>query len=287
MTTSPPRQSSAPRTAPSTRTTPRSRRQRSVGRRFAESLAYSFGLPFLLLVLWGVTSTSSPNKFFPGPLAIGEAFVDTWVGPAFVSDVLPSLYRLALGIIASIVIGVAAGTLIGLFRWLRELLEPLLEFFRAIPPPVLIPVVMLLLGITDTMRVVVIVSGALWPILLNTIDGVRATDSVMSETADSFQITWWERLWFLVLPAASPRIMAGVRQGLSVALILMVISEMFASSAGLGYRIAYFQRNYLIAEMWSGILLLGLVGVLLAVTFGVVERRVLRWYHGIREVNRA
>ncbi len=81
--------------------------------------------------------------------------------------------------------------------------------------------------------------------------------------------------------------MAGVRQGLSVALILMVISEMFGSSSGLGYRIAYFQRNYLIAEMWSGILLLGLVGIFLATVFGLVERRVLRWYHGIREVERA
>ncbi|WP_307868028.1 ABC transporter permease [Micromonospora sp. C95] len=258
-----------------------------LGRRVAGGFLYPLGLPFLLLVIWGLASSSSTNRFFPGPLTIFEAFRETWIGPAFVDDVLPSLYRLALGIAASIVIGIAAGTLIGLFQWLRELLEPLLEFFRAIPPPVLIPVVMLLLGITDTMKVVVIVSGAVWPILLNTIDGVRATDSVMSETADSFQITWWERLRFLVLPAASPRIMTGVRQGLSVALILMVISEMFASSAGLGYRIAYFQRNYLIAEMWSGILLLGLVGVLLAATFGVVERRVLRWYHGIREVNRA
>ncbi|TDC40319.1 ABC transporter permease [Micromonospora sp. KC213] len=241
----------------------------------------------LLLVVWGLVATRATSQFFPGPLTIAEAFVDTWVGPAFVEDVLPSLYRLGIGITASIVLGVAAGTVIGLVHWLRELLEPLLEFFRAIPPPVLIPVMMLLLGITDTMKVVVIVSGAVWPILLNTIEGVRATDSVMKETADAFRITWSERLWFLVLPAASPRIMAGVRQGLSVALILMVISEMFASSSGLGYRIAYFQRNYLIAEMWSGILLLGLVGVFLAVVFGLVERRVLRWYHGIREVNRA
>lgn len=262
-------------------------RKHGIGLRVASSFLYALGLPFLLLVAWGVWSTKSTNRFFPGPLRIFEAFADTWVGPAFIEDVLPSLYRLALGIVASIVVGIAAGTVIGLFQWLRELLEPLLEFFRAIPPPVLIPVVMLLLGITDTMKVVVIVSGAIWPILLNTIEGVRATDSVMIETADSFKITWWERLWFLVLPAASPRIMAGVRQGLSVALILMVISEMFASSSGLGYRIAYFQRNYLIAEMWSGILLLGLVGVFLAVTFGLVERRVLRWYHGIREVTRA
>ncbi len=262
-------------------------RGRGVGARIAAGFLFALGLPFLVMVTWGIWSTRSTNQFFPGPVTIAEAFMDTWVSRAFIDDVLPSLSRLALGIVASIVAGVAAGTVIGLVSWLRDLVEPLLEFFRAIPPPVLIPVVMLMLGITDTMKVVVIVSGAIWPILLNTIEGVRATDSVMTETADSFQITWWERLWFLVLPAASPRIMTGVRQGLSVALILMVISEMFASSSGLGYRIAYFQRNYLIAEMWSGILLLGLVGVLLAVVFGLVERRILRWYHGMREVTRA
>jgi ABC-type nitrate/sulfonate/bicarbonate transport system permease component len=256
-------------------------------RRIASSVLHAVGLPILLLLLWGLYSTLSANRFLPGPVRILRAFVDTWVGPAFVNDVLPSLQRLALGILASIVLGIAAGTAIGLLGWLRDLLEPLLEFFRAIPPPVLIPIVMLLVGITDTMKVVVIISGAIWPILLNTIEGVRATDSVMVETADSFRITWWERLIFLVLPAASPRIMTGVRQGLSVALILMVISEMFASSSGLGYRIAYFQRNYLIAEMWSGILLLGLVGVFLAVVFGLVERRVLGWYYGIREIERA
>nr|MDT0661984.1 ABC transporter permease [Micromonospora sp. DSM 115978] len=260
---------------------------RRAGFRIAASFLFALGLPFLCVVIWGIWSTRSTNRFFPDPLTISEAFVNTWVGRAFLDDVLPSLCRLALGILASIVIGVAAGTVIGLVRWLRELLEPLLEFFRAIPPPVLIPIAMLLLGITDTMKVVVIVSGAVWPILLNTIDGVRSTDGVMIDTARSFRLTRWERIWYLVLPAASPRIMTGVRQGLSVALILMVISEMFASSSGLGYRIAYFQRNYLIAEMWSGILLLGLVGVLLAVVFGLVERRVLRWYHGMREVTRA
>ena len=183
--------------------------------------------------------------------------------------------------------GIVAGLVIGLTRWLSELLEPILEFFRAIPPPVLIPIVAVLLGPTDSMKIVVIVAGSLWPVLLNTIDGVRATDSVMTETARSFALTPGERIRYLVLPAASPRIMTGVRQALSIALILMVISEMFYSSSGLGYRIVFFQRNYLIAEMWSGIVLLGLIGVLLAAIFGFVERRVLRWYHGIKEVERA
>jgi ABC-type nitrate/sulfonate/bicarbonate transport system permease component len=263
------------------------RKRPQAWKRTLQNIAYAIGLPFLLLVLWGVWATVAPAKFFPGPLVILEAFVDTWVGPAFFTDVLPSLGRLALGIVLSIAIGVVAGTLIGLNRWLRELLEPLLEFFRAIPPPVLIPIVMLLMGITDAMKVAVIVFGAVWPVLLNTIEGVRSTDSVMTETSRSFALTRGERLRYLVLPAASPRIMAGVRQTMSVALILMVISEMFASSSGLGYRIVYFQRNYLIAEMWSGILLLGLIGVLLAAIFTFAEKRVLRWYHGIKEVERA
>jgi ABC-type nitrate/sulfonate/bicarbonate transport system permease component len=252
-----------------------------------ENTAYALGLPILLLVIWGVWSSISPAPFFPSPLVILEAFVDTWVGPAFFTDVLPSLGRLAIGIVLAVVLGIAAGTLIGLVRWLRELLEPIFEFFRAVPPPVLIPIIAVLVGANDFMKVVVIVAGAIWPVLLNTIEGVRATDSVMTETARSFAVTPGERLRYLVLPAASPRIMTGVRQCLSIALILMVISEMFFSSSGLGFQIVYFQRNYLIAEMWSGIVLLGLIGVLLAVIFGFAERRVLRWYHGIKEVERA
>jgi ABC-type nitrate/sulfonate/bicarbonate transport system permease component len=269
----------------STITVPRPRSR--VWASFGENVAYAIGLPILLLVIWGIWASASPAPFFPSPLIIFEAFLDTWVGPAFVTDVLPSLGRLALGIVLSVFVGIVAGTLIGLVRWLRDLLEPMLEFFRAIPPPVLIPIVAVLLGPTDTMKVTVIVAGSVWPVLLNTIDGVRATDSVMTETARSFALTPAERIRYLVLPAASPRIMAGTRQSMSIALILMVISEMFYSSSGLGYRIVYFQRNYLIAEMWGGILLLGLIGVLLAGIFGFVERRVLRWYHGIKEVERA
>lgn len=263
------------------------RRTPRIWARIGENTAYAIGLPILLLVIWGAWATVSPERFFPPPLTILEAFVDTWLGPRMWNDVLPSLGRLAFGIALSIVIGVVAGIVIGLVRWLRDLLGPMLEFFRAVPPPVLIPIIAVLLGPTDAMKITVIIVGAIWPVLLNTIDGVRATDSVMTETARSFALTRTEQLRFLVLPAASPRIMTGVRQSLSIALILMVISEMFYSSSGLGYQIVYFQRNYLIAQMWSGILLLGLVGVLLAAIFGFVERRVLRWYHGIKEVERA
>lgn len=255
-------------------------------KRILSSAGFALGLPFALLVLWGLWSSFGEAKFFPGPVTIARAFVDTWVGEPFITQVLPSLARLGVGIVVSITIGIVLGTAIGLSRPLREFMEPTLEFFRAIPPPVMIPVIAVILGPTDSMLVAVIVLGALWPVLLNTIDGVRSTDSVMKETSRSFALTGGQRLRYLVLPAAMPRIMTGVRQAMSIALILMVISEMFGQSSGLGYQIVYFQRNYLVAQMWSGIVLLGLVGVLLATIFGVVERRLLRWYHGLKEVER-
>jgi ABC-type nitrate/sulfonate/bicarbonate transport system permease component len=252
--------------------------------RVLSRLGNSFALPIVLVALWGVWETIAASKFFPSPVKIFHAFVETWIGPTFVTDVLPSLTRLAFGLIASIVVGIVAGTLIGLVRWLRELLEPMLEFFRAIPPPAMVPIMALLLGPTDAMKVGVIILGAVWPVLLNTIEGVRSVDSVVKDTARAFGITGFERVRLVIVPAANPRIMAGVRQSMSIGVILMVISEMFYASEGLGFQIVYFQRNYLIADMWSGIVLLGLVGILMAAIFGFVERRVLRWYHGVKEV---
>lgn len=262
-------------------------RRVSSGRRALDGVAYPLALPLTLLGLWAATTLLTPNRFFPGPARIADAFIDTWLSESLVIDVLPSLIRLGIGIFVSIVLGIALGTLIGSFRHIRSLLEPLLEFFRAVPPPVLVPVFLLVLGITNEMKVAVIVSGAVWPVLLNTIEGVRAIDPVMRETALSYKFGRATRVFFVILPGATPQIMTGVRQCLSVALILMVISEMFASSSGLGYRISYFQRNFLIAEMWGGILLLGLIGVALSLVFQATERAVLHWYHGLKELERA
>ena len=96
---------------------------------------------------------------------------------------------------------------------------------------------MLLVGINDGMKIAVIISGAIWPVLLNTIEGVRAIDPVQNETSRSYGISGLARIRYQVLPSATPTIMAGIRQCLSIGLILMVISEMFASSSGLGFAI--------------------------------------------------
>jgi ABC-type nitrate/sulfonate/bicarbonate transport system permease component len=169
----------------------------------------------------------------------------------------------------------------------RGLTEPVFEFFRAIPPPVLVPIFILLFGIGDGMKVVVIAFGCMWPILLNTVEGVRAVDEVLSDTGRVYGVSGGSRLRYLVLPSASPQIFAGLRQGLSVAIILMVISELFAATNGLGFAVVQAQRSFAIAETWAGMLMLGLLGFLLALLFRLVENRQLRWYHGLRQAQRS
>jgi ABC-type nitrate/sulfonate/bicarbonate transport system permease component len=251
-----------------------------------KKLAYALGLPIILFALWFVLSNGSENFYAPPLKTILRAFADTWTPDRLRTDVVPSIWRLAAGYALAAVIGIALGVAIGLNRRLRATLEPVLEFFRAVPPPVLVPVIMLFAGIGNGMKIIVIVSGCVWPILLNTVEGVRAVDSVQVDTARAYGITGPARISRVVLPAASPQIAAGLRQALSIAIILMVISEMFAASNGLGFTIVQFQRSFAIPEMWSGIILLGLLGFALSLLFRLAERRALRWYDGLREAQR-
>ncbi|MFE9679816.1 ABC transporter permease [Streptomyces sp. NPDC006285] len=243
-------------------------------------------LPAVLVVVWWFASDDSTDVYWPPLRTILGTFPDVWTGERLREDVVPSLLRLTAGYACAAVAGVALGTVIGSYRRVRAVCEPVLEFLRAVPPPVLVPVIMLFAGIGDTMKIAVIASGCVWPILLNTVEGVRAVDSVMSETARSYGITGAARLRHLVLRAASPQIFAGLRQALSIGIILMVISEMFAASNGLGFTIVQFQRGFAIPDMWTGILLLGLLGFVLSVVFRLVERRALGWYHGLRDASR-
>jgi ABC-type nitrate/sulfonate/bicarbonate transport system permease component len=250
-------------------------------------LGFALGLPIILFALWWVTSASSTDFYFPPLSKIIDSLVEEWFGPRLADDVLPSLMRLAAGYLIAAVVAVTLGVLIGTYKRLRDLLEPVLEFFRAIPPPVVVPILMLIFGIENTMKIVVIAFGCMWPILLNTAEGVRAVDSVLSDTARTYRISGVARLRHLILPAASPQIAAGLRQGLSVAIILMVISELFAASDGLGFAIVQAQRSFAIPEMWAGMLMLGLLGFLLSLLFRLVENRWLAWYHGLRRAQRA
>ncbi|WP_239171086.1 ABC transporter permease [Actinoplanes campanulatus] len=251
-----------------------------------KKILLAIALPLTLFAGWYFLSADSESFYSPPLEKILVAFGDTWGLDRLRADVAPSVLRLLAGFLLAALIGVGAGVAIGMNRRLRAVTEPVLEFFRAIPPPVLVPVIMLFAGIGDAMKVIVIVFGCIWPILLNTVEGVRAVDSVVLETARSYGVNGVARITKVILPSAGPQIAAGLRQALSIAIILMVISELFAASNGLGFTIVQFQRSFAIPEMWSGIILLGLLGFVLSLLFRLAERRALRWYEGLRAAQR-
>ena len=246
------------------------------------AIAIESVVPLAVLVAWGLWSQNAGNFFFPPLTEILASFRENWLFGRVLTDAVPSLQRMLTGYALAAVAGIAAGVLIGSSRRARDASAPLVEFLRAIPPPALIPFAILTFGIGAQFKVFVIAIGCIWPILLNTVDGVRGIDPAQLETARAYAISRTDRLWALVLPAASPQVFAGLRTALSLALILMVISEMEASTNGIGFFVLQAQRSFAIPDMWSGILLLGLLGFAFNVAFVQLERRLLRWHRGAR-----
>jgi ABC-type nitrate/sulfonate/bicarbonate transport system permease component len=186
------------------------------------------------------------------------------------------------GFAIAVVLGVVGGLMLGLSARARRAAAPIVEFLRAIPPPALLPFAILVVGVGASMKVFIIAFVCVWPILLNTIDGVTSVDPTLRDTTRVYGIPDRDRIWRVMLPAASPQIFAGLRTAVSLALILMVISEMVASTNGIGYFVLQSQRTFAIPEMWSGILLLGILGYVLNGGFVLLERRLLRWHRGAR-----
>jgi ABC-type nitrate/sulfonate/bicarbonate transport system permease component len=235
-------------------------------------------LPVLLLVAYDAWARSAGDFFFPSLSVIGATFADEWLFTRVPTDLLPSLGRMLAGYVIAIAVGVALGALLGLSRTVSTALDPVLQFLRALPPPALIPVSLLVFGAGDSAKVFLIALGALWPVLLNTVDGVRGVDPVALDMARCYRVPATARLLRLVLPAALPRIFAGARTALAIAIILMVVSELVGADNGVGYFVQLSQRGFDIPEMWAGTVLLGLLGFAFNALFVAVEKRVLHWH---------
>jgi ABC-type nitrate/sulfonate/bicarbonate transport system permease component len=235
-------------------------------------------VPLLLLGLWAIWSAGTDTFYYPPLTEILEKFSETWLFERVGSDVVPSLLRLTAGYFLAVFLAVLVGIPLGLNDTAHRAAAPIVEFLRAIPPPALLPLAIVVIGVGNSMKVLLIAFVCLWPVLLNTIDGIRGIDPTLNETVRIYGVRGLTRLRLVTLPAAAPQIFAGMRTSLSLALIMMVISEMVASTNGIGFFVLQSQRSFAIPEMWSGILLLGILGYVLNLIFILVERRVLAWH---------
>ncbi len=239
-------------------------------------------LPALLITLWWVASSSSTSPFFP-PLS--DILVETWnqwvVFGAW-TNAVSSLQNLFFGYVMGVVIGLIGGSLLWRYEYVRVATNPLVYFLYVLPAPALLPAMIAIFGIGDMRQIALIALGSIWPTLLNTLDGMRGIDTVKFDTARALRLGGWRTYFSLVLPGAAPQIAAGMRASLTVGIILVVVSEMVAAQSGIGYFILQAQAEFAIKKMWTGILVLALIGTLLNYLFMFVERIALRWYYRSR-----
>lgn len=235
---------------------------------------------------WQLGTESAHSPYFLPPSAIVASMYHLWFsGPAshlwLTSDatgnLLPSLGRMLAGWAVAALAGVVLGVAIGRSPLLADLTEPLVHFGRAVPPPTLVPVFLFVFKIGTPMEVASIVFGVIWPVLLNSIDGARHLHPGYVESARAFRIPLGQRLFRIILPGAAPKILAGLRLSLAIALVLMVVSEFVGSTNGIGNEMQTAQSNFDIPLMWSVIGVLGLLGVLFNGLLILAERRILAW----------
>jgi ABC-type nitrate/sulfonate/bicarbonate transport system permease component len=243
-------------------------------------------VPIVLIVLWW--ELPRPGSLYIPPLwAILDTFRQYWFGVQGRVDIPPSLEQLAVGYFLALFIGIGLGLLLSQVRVLYQLTVPLITFFRGLPSPALIPPLLLIFGLGVGFKVAIIALGSVWTVLLNAYDGFCGVDIVQLDTSKSFRLSSWRHMLRVLLPAAAPQIVAGARAALQISLILMVASEFLASSSGIGYVLVQAQDNYNSPGIWSCVLLIGIIGIVLNILYLLVTNRILRWYLGMRALEKA
>lgn len=274
-------------TAPASATT-RSRRSAALQGDAAGCRARPTAIRLAALVValagWEAGARHAANVFFPPPSALATWIRGRWLtGPAqhlyLDHEVLhhtgASLGRMLTGWAIAGLLGAALGLLLGRFRLAHDLTDPIVQFGRSVPPVTLIPLFFVLFAAGPTTQVALIVTGVIWPVLLNTITGIRAIDPALLETIRVLGIGRAHRVIGVLLPAAAPSILVGLRISLSLALILMVVSELYAATDGIGYALLAAQQAFDAPAMWAWIVLLAVAGNTGNAALGGITRIVL------------
>ena len=188
-----------------------------------------------------------------------------------------SLTRSLTGFGLAIAVAVPLGLLIGWYKPVAELLNPLLELARNTAPIALLPVFILILGIGETSKVSIVLYACTWPILLNTISAVRTVDPTLVKSARSLGLPAPRIFQKVVLPAAVPTVFTGIRLAGATSILVMIVAEMVGAKEGLGYLINASQQNFAIKDMYAGIIAISLIGLAFNYALVLVERRFTRW----------
>jgi ABC-type nitrate/sulfonate/bicarbonate transport system permease component len=235
--------------------------------------------PIALLVLWQIMSWLAlvDARFLPSPLSIIGAAYDLSVNGELLRDVGVTLSRLVFGFVLGAVPGIIIGLVMGMSRWVRAALDPIVAATFPIPKIALLPLVMLYFGIGESSKIVLVALGVVFLLIINTMAGVINLDPVYFDVARNFGAPRRKLLTRVVIPGTLPLIFVGLRLGIGVSLIVVVGAEFVAAQSGIGFLIWSSWETMRVEDMFVGILVITILGVATAVILREIERRTIPW----------
>lgn len=237
--------------------------------------------PIILLIIWWFISLLgivSP-LLLPSPLKVGSAFIKlTFVTGELWKDCYSTVWRMLIGLSISIIFGIPLGILVGAIPRFARSIEFLIDFFRSIPAIALFPLFLLVLGVGDASKLAIVIYGCTLILIINSAYGVSHAPRIRRRVGKAFRLKRHQVLVKIIFPDALPQIVVGLRTALSLALVLVVVSEMFfGTSRGLGYRIYEYHLVFSTPEMYTAIIWTGILGYIFNKLFVFFERRVIHW----------
>ncbi|TQN43813.1 NitT/TauT family transport system permease protein [Blastococcus colisei] len=256
---------------------PKARRRRFTGRTRDNLLAVA--TPVLLLALWELLAQTGviDTRFFPAPSRIFERMLDLMATGQLLDHMLASLQRLFIGFWVGLIPALILGVIMGLSRPVRAAFSPLVSGTYPIPKSALLPLILLIFGLGESSKIVMVAIGVFYPVVMNTMAGVMQVAPIYYDVANNYGASKWQVFRSVAVPGAMPNIMTGIELGAGLGLILIAIAEMVGATSGLGFMIWNAWQLFSVETMYVGLLVIAIIGYLLSVVIGLVARLVMPW----------
>ncbi|MGG3927098.1 ABC transporter permease [Metabacillus fastidiosus] len=242
---------------------------------------YIYGsiLPIAILIIWQLIGSLQlmPPQLLPTPFEIGKSFVSLTSNGVLLSNLSISIYRAALGFLIGGGLGLLAGLIVGFSKKMEYSIDPTLQMIRTVPHLAIMPLFILWFGFDEFSKVLLIAKGAFFPIYLNTFLGIRGVDSKLFDVSRVLEFSRFKQITKLILPAAMPNILLGVRLSLGMAWLSLIVAELMGASAGVGYMVSDARQFAQTEIVFVGIVIFALVGKLTDSFVHKLENRILQW----------
>ncbi len=235
--------------------------------------------PLLLLLLWELSARTGliDTRFFPAPTSIAAKLVELTQSGELWINLSASLQRLLWGSLLGGIPALMIGILTGLYRPLRAAIDPLISATYPVPKSAILPLILLIFGLGETSKIVMVALGVFYPVVINTVTGVQQIDKIYLDVGKSFRASRWQTFRTIALPGALPSIMAGIKLGIGMGLILIAISEMVGAKTGIGYMIWDAWQVLSVETMYVGLVVISILGFVLTLILNEVEGWILPW----------